>query len=225
MEKEIKRAAAFAGGDKLTQIYVLIDPRTDNIRYVGKTNDIKRRLVKHICESKLSTKSHKKAWINQLLKLNLKPIIEVVDVVSIYEWEFWEQHYISLYKSWGFNLTNLTKGGGGVLLNVPVWNKGLKGIMKPNQTTFKPGNNIGKETRFKTGNTIGKETRFYKGMIQNKNIPHYTVPVLKYDIDGNFIQEFNSYRDAANDVNVVPGSIRAAVNKKYKCKGFIWKKK
>jgi len=212
--------------NKLTQIYVLIDPRTDNIRYVGKTNDIKRRLVKHISESKISTKSHKKAWINQLLKLNLKPIIEVIDIVSLYEWEFWEQHYISLYKSWGFNLTNLTKGGRGIILYTQPWNKGLKGIMKPNQTTFKTGNNIGKETRFKTGNTIGKETRFYKGMIQNKNIPHYTIPVLKYDIDGNFIQEFNSYRDAANDINVVPGSIRAAIiSNTNKCKGFIWKKK
>lgn len=216
------RAGVFAGGE-FTQIYVLIDPRNNDIRYVGKTNNITKRLVKHICESKISTKSYKKAWINQLLKLNLKPIIEVVDVISTDEWEFWEQHYISLYKSWGFKLTNLTNGGGGVISNIPPWNKGTKGIMKPNETTFKSGNIIGKQTRFKSGNIIGKQTRFYKG-IKNIGIPHYTVHILKYDMSGNFIQEFNSYREAAKNINASPSSIRKAIIlNKYTCKGFIWK--
>lgn len=29
------------------------------------------------------------------------------------EWKFWESHYISLYKSWGFELLNKNEGGGG----------------------------------------------------------------------------------------------------------------
>jgi hypothetical protein len=48
-----------------------------------------------------------------LRKQGLKPIEEVIDEVPIEEWQFWEQHYISLYKSWGFNLVNWTIGGEG----------------------------------------------------------------------------------------------------------------
>lgn len=213
------RAGVFAGGE-VTQIYVLIDPRNNDIRYVGKTNNITKRLVKHVCESKISTKSHKKAWINQLLKLGLKPIIEVVDVISTDEWEFWEQHYISLYKSWGFKLTNLTKGGGGVISNIPPWNKGTKGVMKANETTFKSGNVIGKQTRFKRGEHYSIDTQFKKGQI-----PHNIVTVLQYDAIGNFIQEFDSYATAAKTMNVTAPAIRNAMIRKNKCKGFIWKRK
>ena len=62
-------------------IYTLSDPRTNIIRYVGKTNNIKNRLKSHICQSKKS-RTHKDNWVNSLLKLNLKPIIEILDVVE-----------------------------------------------------------------------------------------------------------------------------------------------
>jgi hypothetical protein len=39
--------------------------------------------------------------------------LEILDEIPFSEWEFWEMHYISLYKSWGFNLVNGTKGGEG----------------------------------------------------------------------------------------------------------------
>ena len=52
-------------------------------------------------------------WIKSLLNQNLKPILEVIDEVSESDWIFWEQYYISLYKSWGFTLLNLTIGGEG----------------------------------------------------------------------------------------------------------------
>ncbi len=36
--------------------------------------------------------------------------MDIVAEVKYSEWEFWEQHYISLFKSFGFNLTNHLKG-------------------------------------------------------------------------------------------------------------------
>lgn len=91
-------------------IYTLIDPRTDEIKYVGKTNNLKTRLSKHV-NRKLNTKVS--CWIRSLLKEDLLPVMEVLDEVPDSEWQFWEQHWIWLCLSWGFNLKNGTYGGDG----------------------------------------------------------------------------------------------------------------
>lgn len=102
-----------------TYIYALIDPRTNKIRYIGKANHISKRYYAHIHRAKTSgnERSHVYDWIRSLLKLDLKPIVIEIDEVLESEWEFWEQHYISLYRSWGFKLTNHTEGG---LTNISV---------------------------------------------------------------------------------------------------------
>lgn len=92
-------------------IYELIDPRTNEPKYIGKSINISNRLSAHL---KDKAKTYKTNWIKGLLELNLKPIINVIDEVNEDEWSFWEQHYIDLYKSWGFKLTNLTPGGVGI---------------------------------------------------------------------------------------------------------------
>jgi hypothetical protein len=94
-------------------IYYLSDEK-GNIRYVGKTkNSPRKRLYKHILESKTNKKSHKTNWIKSLLNKGERPVINVIDEVQEEEWEFWEQYWISQFKSWGFSLTNLTIGGEG----------------------------------------------------------------------------------------------------------------
>ena len=96
-----------------TFIYTLSDPRTpDNIRYIGQTSQVlEKRLSGHIRDAKNSKGTHKIYWIRSLLKENIIPKIEPIDEVSKNEISFWEQYYISLYKHWGFNLTNSTNGG------------------------------------------------------------------------------------------------------------------
>lgn len=94
-----------------TFIYTLIDPRTQHVRYVGKSNNpITRYKYYHTKDKK---KTHKVHWLNQLKSQGLDAIVEVLDEVCEVEWQFWEQHYISLYLSWGFKLTNETFGGEG----------------------------------------------------------------------------------------------------------------
>jgi hypothetical protein len=94
-----------------TYIYTLKDPITNEIRYIGKANDPNKRILDHIKECKSSNKSHKISWVKSLLEKNLKPIVEILDEVSSEEWERCEQYWISQFKSWGFNLTNISKGG------------------------------------------------------------------------------------------------------------------
>ena len=41
------------------------------------------------------------------------PILEIIDIVPGENWTFWERWWISLFKSWGFNLVNIGIGGEG----------------------------------------------------------------------------------------------------------------
>ena len=96
-----------------TYIYTLSDPITGEIRYVGKTSSLKRRIYAHINECKGDRKSHKINWIKSLLEKNERPLISILDVINKSDWQYWEQYWIEQFKQWGFNLTNLTKGGDG----------------------------------------------------------------------------------------------------------------
>lgn len=96
-----------------TFIYTLIDPNTNEIRYIGKSNTPRKRLYDHINECNTNKKSHKISWIKTLLDKGKRPTIEIIDEIYTTEWEFWEQYWISQFKTWGFNLTNITAGGAG----------------------------------------------------------------------------------------------------------------
>lgn len=93
--------------------YALVDPRTFEIRYIGITKHSDMRLTEHIRIAKNDTDSniHKRSWIKQLLKLDLKPIFVILESCPIEDSSNSEIWWISLCKSLGFNLTNLTNGG------------------------------------------------------------------------------------------------------------------
>lgn len=95
-------------------IYVLIDPKTNKIRYVGQTTkQINVRLTNHISKAKKSNNktTHKNTWIKSLLNENLKPIIELIDVVCENDWKTIEKNYISFYREKGCDLLNISEGG------------------------------------------------------------------------------------------------------------------
>jgi hypothetical protein len=97
---------------KTTFIYSLSDPDTNEVRYIGKANNLKYRLWAHIHEAKHNLRNHHKCnWINTLLKKDKKPIIEIIEEVSIDDWQASEIYWISQFIAWGFNLINKTKGG------------------------------------------------------------------------------------------------------------------
>ena len=57
-----------------TFIYGLVDPRTDEIRYIGKANDIRQRLKNHLNPARYRP-THKFNWIRKLRRLNMKPYL------------------------------------------------------------------------------------------------------------------------------------------------------
>ncbi len=63
--------------------------------YIGKTVNIESRFKKHVSSGRFPN--------------GFK--IDIVDEIPESEWQFWEIHYISLFKCWGFKLYNISEGG------------------------------------------------------------------------------------------------------------------
>ena len=97
-------------------IYTITDPRTGDIRYIGKTVNVNYRLCRHKYSAKKSTKSHKDAWIKGILNSGLSPVLDVIDECSEDDWKQTEIYWIAQFKCWGFNLLNETIGGEGTTL-------------------------------------------------------------------------------------------------------------
>lgn len=106
-----------------TYIYILQDPITEEVRYVGKSINPKRRYRSHLWD-KPKVKYYSYYWIQSLLKRGLKPIMTIIDETET-NWEELERYWILQFKTWGYSLTNITEGGEGCTgagqwNNVPV---------------------------------------------------------------------------------------------------------
>jgi len=108
-----------------------------NIRYVGKTNEtLHRRLKRHLSSYYLNEKTHKANWIKSELKKGHTIIIETLDEVSECEWVIWEKYWIKQLKSLGFELTNGTIGGEGILLTDDILKRRTETIIKKSEKRF-----------------------------------------------------------------------------------------
>jgi hypothetical protein len=129
----------------MTEIYYLTYNHEDIPFYIGKSINCNSRLY-----------SHKKVYGK-----NIKMV--KIDKIKNDDWLFWEKYYISLFKSWGFQLDNKNNGGGG-------------------------------------------STKASKEKIEKlKNIK--SIPIIQYDIKGNFIREWNSGKQYAEENNLINGTL------------------
>lgn len=99
---------------KITYIYTLSCPITDEVRYVGKALNPKQRYNEHLSPSRTRDGTHKSNWIKSLLLNGMKPTMHIIDE-TINGYKELEIYWISQMKTWGFNLTNLTLGGDGTV--------------------------------------------------------------------------------------------------------------
>ncbi len=97
----------------INRIYTLVDPRTNQVRYVGITKHaLSRRLHDHIRQAISGFHSHKCSWIRQLLADNRRPEIVLLESTQDRLREcFWIAHY----RGQGSDLTNATDGGDGLV--------------------------------------------------------------------------------------------------------------
>lgn len=92
-------------------IYALLDPDENQIRYIGQTDNIKRRYNNHISsslnENSDSYDTYKARWIRKLLSLNIKPIIEILEECDSLELSnIRERYHIERLTNEGCKLTN-----------------------------------------------------------------------------------------------------------------------
>jgi hypothetical protein len=99
-------------------IYGLVDPRSNEVRYIGKTNQKPSyRLVQHLHQAETQDgNSHLLNWLRQLLAEGLAPDIRILEVLE--EWADWQEReriWIAQTRAAGWRLTNMTDGGEGTL--------------------------------------------------------------------------------------------------------------
>ncbi len=91
-------------------IYMLIDPRNNRVRYIGKSNDPNKRYQMHLWDINNSN-PRKRNWIKTLRQKGMKPILSVIEICSDDEWQKRERYWIAKYRKDHPDLLNITDGG------------------------------------------------------------------------------------------------------------------
>lgn len=95
---------------KFAEIYILWDPRTEGVRYIGKAISARTRYLQHLREAKrLSTPLY--AWIRKLQAEGVQPSYDVVMTCCIESWEAAERAFIALARIDGDPILNVADGG------------------------------------------------------------------------------------------------------------------
>lgn len=219
----------------MTTIYYLTNLNNDLPFYIGKSVN---------CDSRLY--SHKKTYGK-----NIKMV--KIDLVKNKEWLFWEKHYISLFKSWGFNLLNQNNGGGGsTKATKERIEKFIKSKYKPILQYDLDGNFMkewesAKQYVVLNGLTNGtlitfclkgktptaynsiwryKTKRYLKKIIPNVLWINNFVSVIQYDLKGKKIKEWGSSLEASKILNIKKQNIcNNLKNRSFSAGNFIWKYK
>ena len=90
-------------------IYGLKDPRTNEIRYVGKTNNPRRRLEFHLAMKDVNR--HKVNWLEDLKRDGAKPVMVILEQTDDKNWGKREKYWIATGRASGWPLTNIADGG------------------------------------------------------------------------------------------------------------------
>jgi hypothetical protein len=187
-----------------TKIYYL--HYGDNIPfYVGKTQYESHRLA-----------NHKKTFGD---KIYMKIISEVLD------WRKWEKYYIEKFKKQGYTLQNKNSGGGGPekwkpesiqkIKSHPTRGKKISMSNKGKSKSHK-GKSLTEEHKEKI-----KQTREF---LKTRKNTWQNTPVLQYDMNNNFIKEWESQLEATKFLNKTGDGIGACCRGKQKSAyGYIWK--
>lgn len=88
-------------------IYALVDPRNNDIRYIGLSSDVYSRFAQHILTNGNKLKAE---WIAGLKQMKLFPLLQVLedDIPTIDEARSKERQWIRRLQTTGAHLTNLT---------------------------------------------------------------------------------------------------------------------
>jgi len=206
-------------------IYALIDPRDNEVRYIGQTVNLSQRFRKHLTDKRIS--SRKRAWLDELLLLGKEPIMKVIEQCNKGNAGEREQYWIADYRNLNTDLLNISNGGAGH----GSWT--MSDEIKKKISDANKGRTFTDETRKKLSDagkrrTFTDETR-KKISDSQKGKPHprRQRPVAQYDLDGVFMRQFPSGKEASAKTGIDAKSISRCVNNNPSYRqagGFLWKK-
>jgi group I intron endonuclease len=202
------------------EVYIYLLSYNDDIRYVGRTFNLNKRLRQHINESKKNN-THKSNWIRKVKNIKM----EIIDVCDEDNYSFWEQYYISLYKSWGFNLLNMTIGGEGISgykyteedkLKRSIRMLGNKNHFYGKNHTLRTIEILSNIDRSGEKNSMygKKHKEISKKIMSNKKLGFYdgvnnprAKKLYQYDLDNKLIKCWDFAKECADFYNISRGNI------------------
>lgn len=166
-------------------IYVLIDPRDNEIRYVGKTvQALTDRLQAHIQRCFART-DHRSRWVAQLVRRGYRPRIELIQVTDSDHWREAEPYWIGYYRSLGCDLTNGTEGGDGG--DTPTAEVRARISQKLTGVKMRP-DLVAKMSAARMGHSVSDETRV-KIRMANQSDPEKMELAVSLYLDGKSVEE------------------------------------
>lgn len=92
-------------------IYVLKQPDSGAVRYVGWTRDPQKRFKRHLGKARTMEVDYPVCrWLKKLLDAHLVPVMQIVEE-GVGDWEAVEQRWIEKFRSEGADLLNVALGG------------------------------------------------------------------------------------------------------------------
>lgn len=204
--------------ERYVKIYVLKNPLTDEIHYVGRSLNPNVRYRSHIYLAKKSKKKNKKdAWICSLINSNLKPKMEIIDSVlekfAIEKEMFWINE---LKKT--FDLKNERD----YVENGYLFSEDAR--KKMSESAKRTCNRRGSITSEEGRKNIGKAKLGIKQ--SSEQIRKKSKPILQYTKDGKLIREWESGQVASKELKLRQSLISLTAlgrGGRKTCGGFIWK--
>jgi hypothetical protein len=201
-------------------VYALIDPRDNQVKYIGKSINPKARLREHIlkCNKERTKKGN---WVKKLLSLSLEPQMKLLKEAQHTEIPYWEEHYIKHYKFDGITLLNYDdKGIGTAKVRTKETIESMKEKTSRKVYQYDLNGNLLKEYKSlrdaerETGINHGNISKCCSGKLKHssafifsyepnnsieplKNPNAQKKKILQIDVDGNVIAEYISIAEAA----------------------------
>ena len=208
-------------------IYIIISP--SNSVYIGQTTNFKKRKSRY---KNLSCKQQPNLY-NSLMKYGFDNHLFVIieDNIDRNLLNDVETYYISLYDSFN-NGMNLTSGGGCNHIRSEETINKLKIAATGNKNNVGKKNALGYKHTDDAKKRMSESSRnresYWIGKSQseehkNKIAAAKHKKILKFDIDGNFLYEYNSLKEASTLNNLNNANISECCRGKRKsCGNFIW---
>lgn len=226
--------------ENISYIYGLVSTENyKNIRYIGKTVNPISRLHGHLKEARGKDKfihnPYKCRWINKELLKGNKIKIVIIDTVWNEDSDFWEIFYIKKYKNLGYKLTNLSPGG------ELSHNMQETLVLNLNSEVIKRFKSVGEAARYynipinNVRDNIYGRRNYVKGKVfikaadydvnksYNINRKRKRRQIYQFDLNGNFIKEWQSIFEIAENTDFNINTIRQVLcDRQNSSRNYIW---